>query len=107
MYESQGTMYSRVVKSISDVLQPLLDRVEGIEDPTTRAVAVGKLLDEVPAIQAALRQLRQDAVVEMRDAGGMSHAQVAEALGTTRSRAQQIYEGKTRTAAGTPSRRRG
>jgi predicted XRE-type DNA-binding protein len=69
-----------------------------IPDPTGRAKAITDALGEIADLQHQLRQARQDAVLEMR-AGGMSHADVAAALGVTRSRAQQIAEGKTTTAA--------
>lgn len=69
-----------------------------IPDPTDRARAITAMLGDVSEVHAQLRQARQAAVLEMR-AGGMSHADVAAALGVTRSRAQQIAEGKTTTAA--------
>lgn len=73
-----------------------------IPDPTDRARALGDALHHLPEVQAQLRQARQDAVLEMR-AAGMSHADVADKLGITRSRAQQIAEGKTKTWARKPA----
>jgi DNA-directed RNA polymerase specialized sigma24 family protein len=72
--------------------------VTQIPDPTERAVAIGVMLGQVSDLQHQLRQARQDAVLQMRT-DGMSHADVAAALGVTRSRAQQIAEGKTTTSA--------
>jgi predicted XRE-type DNA-binding protein len=69
-----------------------------IPDPLERAKALGSALKHLPDIQNQLRQGRQDAVLELRSAG-WSHAEMAAELGVTRSRAQQIAEGKTTTAA--------
>lgn len=64
------------------------------EDPGERAKEVGAALNAVPELQKWLRQLRQDAVLELRD-GGLSHAEVGKLIGTSRARAQQIAEGRT------------
>jgi DNA-directed RNA polymerase specialized sigma24 family protein len=63
-------------------------------DPTDQAKLLGAALAAVPDLQRWLREARQTAVLAMR-ADGMSHADVAKALGTSRSRAQQIAEGRT------------
>ena len=86
-------MYSEFVEPYKALLALLK-----IPDPTDRARALGDALNHLPEVQAQLRQGRQAAVLEMRSAG-MSHADVAEKLGVTRSRAQQIAEGKTKTPA--------
>lgn len=70
--------------------------VTQIPDPAERALAIGVMLGQVSDLQHQLRQARQDAVLEMR-AADMSHADVAAALGVTRSRAQQIALGQTHT----------
>lgn len=88
----------------SDPMQPftpLLDLLQ-IPDPLDRAKALSAALHNLPDVQNQLRQARQDAVKELR-ADGWSHAQVAAELGVTRSRAQQIAEGKTTTAAPKPA----
>jgi len=78
-----------------DPFTPLL-AIADTPDPTDRARALTAALDRMRDIQARLRQARQDAVLQMRT-GGMSHADVAAALGVTRSRAQQIALGQTHT----------
>jgi DNA-directed RNA polymerase specialized sigma24 family protein len=77
------------------VENPLADieRIERIEDPAERAVEVGRVLNALRASAAELRAMRQAAVLELR-AKGWSHAQIAEALGIHRNRAQQIAEGR-------------
>lgn len=64
-------------------------------DAIRRAKDVGTALQAIPELQKWLRALRQEAVREMRDDDGLSHAQVAQEIGTSRARAQQIYEGRT------------
>lgn len=64
-------------------------------DATRRAKGVSDALRAIPELQKWLRQIRQAAVQEMRDEDGMSHAQVAKEIRTSRARAQQIYEGRT------------
>lgn len=63
-------------------------------DPTRRAKDVGAALQAIPDLQKWLREIRHEAVREMRD-DGLSHAQVAAELGISRARAQQIAEGRT------------
>lgn len=63
-------------------------------DASARAQEVGAALNAVPELQKWLRQLRQDAVLELR-ADGLSHAEVGKVIGTSRARAQQIAEGRT------------
>lgn len=96
MYKRQVPMYINSMEPFA----PLLALLQ-ITDPVDRAHALGKALKELPGIQAQLRQGRQDAVLEMR-AAGMSHSEVAKELGLTRSRAQQVAEGKTTTPAKKP-----
>lgn len=92
-------MYTFLVTDFRTPLAALAD----VADPAERARQVKAALDQMPAIQAELRQIRQAAVLELR-AAGLSHAQVAEEIGVTRSRAQQIAEGKTTTEAGSQKR---
>ncbi|MFF5778192.1 RNA polymerase subunit sigma-70 [Streptomyces virginiae] len=73
-----------------EVLKHLADNV----DAGARAQEVGAALNAVPELQKWLRQLRQDAVLELR-ADGLSHAEVGKVIGTSRARAQQIAEGRT------------
>lgn len=63
-------------------------------DTIQRAKDVGAALQAIPDLQKWLREIRREAVLEMRD-GGLSHARVAAELGISRARAQQITEGRT------------
>lgn len=67
-----------------------------VEDPVERARAVLEALDAVPDLQAELRRLRQDAVIEMRRT--MSIAETAAALDISVPRVSQIVKGISRTA---------
>jgi hypothetical protein len=73
-------------------------------DLVERGKALSAALKKLPEVQAELRQARQDVVLALREQG-WSHAQVAAEFGLTRSRAQQIAEGKTSTEAGSQSRK--
>ncbi|MFE5332536.1 hypothetical protein ACFRCG_39780 [Embleya sp. NPDC056575] len=86
----------------ADAVAAALARVEQVADPTARAIAAGELLTALADGQAQARALRQAAVLDLR-ARGYSHGDVAAAIGTSRSRAQQIAEGKTRTPAARPA----
>ncbi|MER8220867.1 sigma-70 family RNA polymerase sigma factor [Streptomyces sp. NPDC094143] len=59
-----------------------------------RAKNVSAALQAIPDLQKWLREIRREAVLEMRG-DGLSHAQVAAELGISRARAQQIAEGRT------------
>ncbi|GHJ04794.1 hypothetical protein TPA0906_66590 [Streptomyces olivaceus] len=63
-------------------------------DPTERAKTVGAALQAIPQLQHWLREIRQGAVLELRE-DGLSHAQIGKELGISRARAQQISEGRT------------
>ncbi|MEE2044389.1 hypothetical protein ABZ234_18380 [Nocardiopsis sp. NPDC006198] len=77
-----------------DQTQQIINALTSIDPPEDRARAVGEMLKGVPALQRALREARQAAVLEMR-AAGASHADVGAALGVSKGRAQQIAEGRT------------
>jgi DNA-directed RNA polymerase specialized sigma24 family protein len=62
-------------------------------DPTDRARALGQALDAMPDLQAWISHARRDAVLGMREEG-QSYADIAKNLGFSRSRAQQIVEGR-------------
>lgn len=64
-----------------------------ISDPARRARAAGDAIAQLQAELEQLKELRHQAVLELR-AGGMSHAGVANVLGISRGRAQQIAEGR-------------
>lgn len=92
---TQGPSDEQVKQQIDDGVACFASAFTGLADPTARARALTALLDAVPAMQAIIRAARQDAVLELRR-DGMSHAGVAAALGVSRSRAQQIAEGRSR-----------
>ena len=71
-----------------------IDDIERITDPAERARRAGQRLGEIPAWQARLRKIRQEAVVEMK-AGDMSYADIGRELGLHRNRIQQILEGRS------------
>lgn len=67
-----------------------------LDDPAEKARAIGELLGKngLPKITSELRAERQAAVLELR-ARNMSWAEVGEAIGQHRNRAQQIGEGRS------------
>ena len=79
---------------INKVIGDVTGAFSGIGDPATRAKAAGEMLDAVPRLQTGLREIRQAAVNELRDAGA-SYADVAKVLGVSRTRVQQIVEGNS------------
>ena len=70
-----------------------IDDIEQITDPAERARQAGQRLGAIPAWQARLRKIRQEAVVEMK-ARDMSYADIGRELGLHRNRIQQILEGR-------------
>lgn len=80
-----------------DQIHHIINTLTQTTDPAERARAAGEMLNHIPALQKALREARQGAVLEMRS-DGASHADVAQELGISRSRAQGIAEGKTTAA---------
>lgn len=75
-----------------------LKALAGVPDPVHRAKEAGGLLDRYQAALGELSRIRREAVEEMI-AGGMSHGQIAEALGVSRGRVSQL------TKAGPPPER--
>lgn len=95
----KGSHYSHVATTCNyaaDVENPLadIDRIKTIADPAERAREIGKVLNAVPVVYAELRQLRQAAVLELREQG-LTYSQMAPLLGLHRNRIQQIAEGRT------------
>ncbi|MFE1346656.1 RNA polymerase subunit sigma-70 [Streptomyces sp. NPDC058757] len=80
----------------ADAIRAVIADLAAIPDATTRARALGDLLDAIPDLQAEIRAARQDAVVEMRS--GMTLAETATALGISGPRVSQIVSGISRTA---------
>jgi hypothetical protein len=63
------------------------------DDPTTRARVLGQAIDAMPDLQAWISRARRDAVLGMREEG-QSLGDIAKNLDFSRSRAQQIVEGR-------------
>jgi DNA-binding transcriptional regulator YiaG len=94
-------------QNITALTDQLLALVAGQTDPAERARAATAVLDALGSkgeLQAKLKEMRQAAVVEMRDKGNASHGDVAKALGISRSRAQQIAEGRSKGSSPKPAR---
>lgn len=72
-----------------------IDEVEQIADPAERAREVGRRMAEIPTWHARMKQIRRDAVVEMKDSRSMTFSEIARELGLHRNRVQQIYEGRS------------
>lgn len=70
-----------------------LARLAKADDPTARARALGQALDAMPDLQAWISNARREAVLAMREEG-QSYGDIAKNLGFSRSRAQQIVEGR-------------
>ena len=72
-----------------------IEEIKAVRDPAERAVRIGQVLNALPGIAAELRDMRRQAVLELR-AQGLSYAEIGERLGLHRNRVQQIAEGRTR-----------
>lgn len=62
-------------------------------DRRDQARALGDVLNRIPAFATHVRKLRQDVVEKMHSEDGMSWAEIGEAIGQHRNRAQQIARG--------------
>ena len=71
----------------------MLDAARAIEDPEERAKAGQRLIRELQDAVVAAAEIRRSGVREMR-ARGDSHRVIGDALGVSRSAAQQIAEGR-------------
>lgn len=72
----------------------LLDAIRAIEDPVERFKAATKAVETArTTFMAGARQIRQDAVNELRE--DKSLGDISKLLGQSRSRVQQIGEGRT------------
>lgn len=76
------------VRRVLDVV----DSLEAMDDPAECARRAGKLLAEWPQQHARLREIRQRAVVAMRGQG-VSYRKIAQELGISLARVQQIEAG--------------
>lgn len=76
-------------------MNQLLDAVRSIDDPVERFKAATTTVEAARnTLMAGARQIRQDAVNELR-AQGMGLGEIGKLLDQTRSRVQQISEGRT------------
>lgn len=77
------------------IVNELLDAIRAIEDPVERFNAATKAVETArTAFMAGARQIRQDAVNELR-AQDKGLGEIGKLLGQSRSRVQQISEGRT------------
>lgn len=70
-----------------------LAKLTGKPDPAARARALGQALDAMPDLHAWISNARREAILAMRE-DGQSYGDIAKNLGFSRSRAQQIVEGR-------------
>lgn len=75
----------------AQLAQQVLDAVRAVQDPAERHRVVGAVLGENSGFVSELAELLRESVRAMKDDDGMSYAQIAAALGVSRSRAQQLY----------------
>lgn len=73
----------------------ILNELTAITDPAARDKATATWLDHIPDLQKALTDIRTGAANELKNQG-MSLAQIADTLGISRSRAQQLVAGRPR-----------
>lgn len=81
-------------------VQQVLDAIDALGDaetPAARAKRLTQLLDAMPEKQAKVREMRQQAVTEMK-AGGMSLRAIAAELDISFGRVRDIIEGVTKRA---------
>ncbi|MBD3546813.1 sigma-70 family RNA polymerase sigma factor [Streptomyces sp. JV180] len=79
-------------------VQQVLDSIDALgtaETPAARAKRLTQLLDAMPEKQAKVREMRQQAVTEMRDEG-MSLRAIAAELGISFGRVRDIIDGVTK-----------
>lgn len=77
-------------------VQRVLDALDGlaeIDDPKTRALAVGRVLKEWPEHSKALREVRRQAVLELLAAEDASVRKIAKELGVSPTTIQDLAGG--------------
>jgi DNA-directed RNA polymerase specialized sigma24 family protein len=82
-----------VAGKASKQVQRVIDALENIGDAADRAKAAGELLLSWPDLHRQVREVRQQAVLVMRQQG-LSYAEIGRALDISKARAQQIAEGR-------------
>ncbi|GGY81299.1 hypothetical protein CP967_08535 [Streptomyces nitrosporeus] len=83
--------------SKDEEVQRVLNAIEALGeqgDAAERAKRLTELLDELPSSQSRARELRQQAVRELRDEG-MTLRAIGELLGISFGRVRQIADGVT------------
>jgi hypothetical protein len=80
------------VGAAEDVRRALL-KIEGMPNAADRARAATDLLREWPDLHRLLKEIRQQSVIAMNEAG-MDFPEIGVVLGVDRSRAWQISKGR-------------
>lgn len=95
-------------RSPDDLVRQAVDAVLALPDHADRAVAATKLLAALDDARTQLAAARHESTGKLK-AEGYTLAQLGELLGVSRSRAQQIVEGLSRSTAArsTPAAKRG
>jgi hypothetical protein len=78
------------VRRVVDTVSAL----EAVEDPADRARRAARLLDEWPVQHTRIREIRQQAIKELR-AQKLSYRKIGEAIGVHYTRVKQIETGET------------
>ena len=78
---------------VLEAVRAALHLLEGIPDTSVRAIAAGLVLREWAGEKGLPKAIRQQAVAVMHEQYGMDFPEVAEVIGTDRSRAWKIYKG--------------
>jgi hypothetical protein len=71
----------------------IVDEVAAIGDPLEQAQVATNVMHAIGSASEELRDLRHAAVVALKDEQGMGYQRIGVALGTSKSRAQQLYNG--------------
>lgn len=71
-----------------------VDDLERIPDAGERAKALGELLAEIPGFHSKVREMRQQAVLTLRQQG-LSWQEIGDLIGVHRQRAKAISEGRS------------
>ena len=91
------------VQRVIDSVKTTVDALAVMQDEIAKARRAGRLLKELPDEQKRLRQIRRQAVLNLREQK-VSYRKIASALGISLARVQQIEAGETgRDTRGTSS----
>lgn len=76
----------------SDLLRRSVEVLADIHDPTHRARVATEFMDTLRDVSEQVRDLRRESVVALNDSG-MGYQQIADLLGISKPRAQQLVNG--------------